>query len=105
MKTKKSNLQPKILSEMQPGYVRAEMVKCGKLNCKCARGKLHGPYFYHFTWCQGQRSKWYVKRADVAQIRAACQAYRDLQAELREGRRNYSLLLQQAKAILRLYPS
>jgi hypothetical protein len=25
---------------------RLEMVKCGKLACRCASGQLHGPYWY-----------------------------------------------------------
>lgn len=25
---------------------RLESIRCGKEKCKCARGKLHGPYWY-----------------------------------------------------------
>ena len=28
---------------------RLESIRCGKENCKCARGKLHGPYWYSYT--------------------------------------------------------
>jgi hypothetical protein len=28
---------------------RQESIRCGKENCKCARGKLHGPYWYSYT--------------------------------------------------------
>ena len=28
---------------------RLEWVRCGKEKCKCARGKLHGPYWYSYT--------------------------------------------------------
>jgi hypothetical protein len=28
---------------------RLESVRCGKENCKCARGKLHGPYWYSYA--------------------------------------------------------
>jgi hypothetical protein len=28
---------------------RLEGVRCGKENCKCASGKLHGPYWYSYT--------------------------------------------------------
>ncbi len=95
--TKKSNLQPKIL----PGYVRAETIKCGKANCRCMRGELHGPYFYHFTWSDGRRSKFYVKRADVESVRAACEAYRSLQRTLLAGRRRYALILARARELAR----
>jgi hypothetical protein len=26
------------------GYLRSQYMRCGKPNCKCARGQLHGPY-------------------------------------------------------------
>lgn len=28
---------------------RLEGVRCGKEKCKCARGKLHGPYWYSYS--------------------------------------------------------
>src|SRR5947199_581778 len=28
---------------------RLESIRCGKENCKCSRGKLHGPYWYSYT--------------------------------------------------------
>jgi hypothetical protein len=28
---------------------RLESIRCGKEKCKCARGKLHGPYWYNYT--------------------------------------------------------
>jgi hypothetical protein len=28
---------------------RLESIRCGKPSCKCARGKLHGPYWYRYT--------------------------------------------------------
>lgn len=33
-----------------------EMVKCGKPNCKCSRGQLHGPYWYAYQR-QGDKLK------------------------------------------------
>lgn len=33
-----------------------ERVKCGKKKCKCARGELHGPYWYAY-WREGKRVK------------------------------------------------
>lgn len=60
-----------------PGAVCAQMIRCGKLSCKCARGELHGPYFYRFVWERGKQRKRYVRRAEVQQIRAACAAYKN----------------------------
>jgi hypothetical protein len=72
VKTKPENMLPKTL----PGAVCVQMVRCGKANCKCARGELHGPYFYHFTRVQGTLIKRYVKAKDATLIRAACDARR-----------------------------
>lgn len=77
VKTKPGDLLPKML----PGTVCAQMVKCGKHNCKCARGELHGPYYYHFSRANGVLVKRYVKAKDVARVRAACDFRRT------EGRR------------------
>jgi hypothetical protein len=52
------------------------MVRCGKPNCKCARGELHGPYYYHFERLGGKLVKRYLKAAEVEQTRAACAAWR-----------------------------
>jgi hypothetical protein len=50
------------------------MIRCGKKNCKCARGELHGPYFYHFVRVDGVLVKRYIKANDVAAMSAACGA-------------------------------
>jgi hypothetical protein len=33
-----------------------ERIRCGKANCKCAKGSLHGPYWYGY-WSEGGRTK------------------------------------------------
>jgi hypothetical protein len=35
---------------------RQELVRCGKQDCKCAAGELHGPYWYAY-WREGGRTK------------------------------------------------
>jgi hypothetical protein len=35
---------------------RSEMVRCGKKSCRCARGELHGPYWYAY-WSEGGKTK------------------------------------------------
>jgi hypothetical protein len=43
------------------GCYRQELVKCGKPGCKCARGELHGPYWYGYTYKKGGgQSKRYI---------------------------------------------
>jgi hypothetical protein len=66
--------QPNPLPKTAPGAVCAQMIRCGKKNCKCARGELHGPYFYHFVRVDGVLVKRYVKAQDAAAMRAACEA-------------------------------
>jgi hypothetical protein len=39
---------------------RLEMVKCGKLACRCASGQLHGPYWYAYQKHSGHLKSRYV---------------------------------------------
>jgi hypothetical protein len=73
MKIKTGNLLPKML----PGSVHAQMVRCGKGTCKCARGELHGAYYYLFVRVNGKLTKRYLKTHEVEQVRAACLAWRE----------------------------
>jgi hypothetical protein len=84
MKTKTENLLPKTI----PGAICVQLVRCGKSNCKCARGELHGPYFYHFVRVNGALVKRYVKAKDAPTMRAACAAWRENDKQLREMRNN-----------------
>lgn len=94
MKTKSSEMLPKIL----PAAVCPQYIRCGNLTCRCARGELHGPYFYCFWREGGKLKKAYVRKADVDRVRDLCQAerrtrqalssefdlWRSIQLELRE---------------------
>lgn len=61
-------------SGMLPGTVHVQWVRCGRANCRCSHGQLHGPYHYRF-WREGGRlRKQYVKRSDVEAVTAACNA-------------------------------
>jgi hypothetical protein len=39
---------------------RLESIRCGKEKCKCARGKLHGPYWYSYTRVKDKVSSQYI---------------------------------------------
>ena len=72
MRTESAKTLPKTLS----GVVCAQRVRCGRRQCRCARGQLHGPYHYRF-WRQGGRlRKEYVRPDDLERVRAACDARR-----------------------------
>jgi hypothetical protein len=103
---KKSEDFTRKIEPLRGGLVR-EMIRCGRPNCKCANGSLHGPYYYRVWMVQGVRYKSYVKKADFDRIRAGIRAFRaqwrDQQKadaeframlrEIREASRNiYSIL-------------
>jgi hypothetical protein len=72
------------LPKTLPGAVCAQWVRCGRPGCRCARGQPHGPYFYRFWREAGRLRKAYVRRADVAQVRARCRARAEERGELAE---------------------
>jgi hypothetical protein len=39
---------------------RLEGVRCGKDKCKCAGGRLHGPYWYSYVRVEGKVKSQYV---------------------------------------------
>jgi len=41
---------------------RLEGVRCGKEKCKCAEGKLHGPYWYSYIRVGGKVRSQYIGR-------------------------------------------
>ena len=90
---KSAEMLPKILS-LAARIGSLQRVKCGKVNCKCARGELHDGYSYFF-WRLGRRQlKWYVRREDAPAVRAAI-------AERVRRRRAWNVELHQARTFLR----
>jgi hypothetical protein len=81
---------------MKPGAICAQMVRCGRSNCKCARGELHGPYYYHFTRIAGVLNKRYVKAADVSRLREVYDTRRAIErqdrAAAQSNHRHWSIL-------------
>jgi hypothetical protein len=39
---------------------RLEKIRCGKEKCKCAHGKLHGPYWYSYTRIKDKVKSQYI---------------------------------------------
>lgn len=97
MKNKTENPLPKTL----PGSVHRQYVRCGKPACKCARGELHGPYYYHFARRGGQLVKRYLKAGEVEQAQAACANWREEQRAMRSRSRAALQLLRGMSARLR----
>jgi hypothetical protein len=93
---------PKILDMASyNGSLQQQWVRCGKTNCKCSRGQLHGPYFYLFVSMSDGLWKSYVRRADVPAVRALITERKHRHSLLRsEIRQAHNLLRQMVKAAL-----
>ncbi len=42
---------------------RLENIRCGKENCKCVRGKRHGPYWYSYTRVKDKVTSQYIGKS------------------------------------------
>jgi Family of unknown function (DUF6788) len=89
------------VSRLLNGAVCASYARCGKPNCKCARGELHGPYFHRYQWHDGRVIKEYIPLARVEEVRAACARYRELQADIRANNQHLKLMLALLKTKLK----
>lgn len=49
-----------------PGSLLLEWKSCGRENCRCQQGHLHGPYYSRHWREKGRRRKAYVRREDLA---------------------------------------
>jgi hypothetical protein len=49
-----------------------QLVKCGKAGCKCAGGKLHGPYWYEYRRLDGKlKKKYHGKKRGASKFEAS----------------------------------
>lgn len=83
------------------GTVHEQWVTCGKPGCKCARGELHGPYWYRFERVEGRLCKRYVPRAELEAVRTRCAERQRLAFALRESRRRMALKLAATREYMR----
>jgi len=59
-------------------------MRCGRSNCKCVKGELHGPYYVQF-WREGRKQrKKYVKKTDFQRVFKGCEARKENQRQMRE---------------------
>lgn len=95
MRQKKSEkVAPKI--HPLPGGIASCRVKCGRANCKCTKGELHGPYYYWRIQYNGKRRKKYIKPSEFSAYQKGIQEHRRQQAEIRaineEAKANWRVL-------------
>ena len=95
------NKTEKALPKTMPGSIHVQYVRCGKRTCKCARGELHGAYFYHFARVNGKLTKRYLKAHEVEQMQIACMAWREEEKARRARSRETWQLIREMKARLR----
>jgi hypothetical protein len=91
---------PEPLPKTLPGVVCAQRVRCGKPGCRCARGQRHLA-FYRF-WREGGRlRKCYVRRADLASVRAASEVRQRERRELADGWQQWRKLVTVVREVSR----
>lgn len=82
--------------------------KCGKHNCKCAKGELHGPYHALSVNKDGKQRIVMIKKADVFDVWEKAKLYRSYKeslANIRRINKEIDKLLEKVKsATTRSYP-
>jgi len=83
------------------GAVCASYARCSKPNCKCASGSLHGPYYHRYQWHNGRVIKEYIPLSEVEEVRAACDRYQQMQADIRAGNERFKAMMSSLKMRLK----
>jgi hypothetical protein len=68
MLTKIRKMLPKTIWEISNGGIYKQAVRCGKSNCKCARGEKHVAYYF-FTRRDGKLTKTYIRKAELEEFK------------------------------------
>jgi hypothetical protein len=92
---RRENKSKKVATKIDPlpGHLEEKYVSCGRPNCCCAKGKLHGPYFYRQWQRRGHRLTKYVRKGEVLSVKKSISAFRHEQNEHRKARnRNQQLI-------------
>ncbi len=79
------------------GVVIAEMKRCGRHNCHCITGRLHGPFYYRYYRDRGRLRKQYVRPADLKSVLKATDFRRTIQIERRVARWQMQKLVRELK--------
>lgn len=70
-----------------PGFIETRYVKCGRLNCRCASGKGHGPYHYRVHRQGNRKFKEYIKPEDLPYVQACIDQRKQFAKEVAEFNR------------------
>jgi hypothetical protein len=63
-------------NDMVAGSIYTVYKKCGNKNCRCTRGKLHGPFYYLSRKIGGKTKLTFVRRADEDKVEEKAYNYR-----------------------------
>ncbi len=102
MKTKTAKMLPKTAGEITNGGLYCQRVRCGKANCKCARGETHTGYYF-FARQHGKLIKQYIRKAEVEAFANIVNQSRELKAEKRISTKQSNELLKRLRETSREY--
>ena len=100
MRTKKPKTLPKIYLGGACGTIHVQQVRCGKSNCKCARGEKHLGYYY-FVRISGVLTKTYIRKVDLAEFKKIVEEARSYHEEERRKDREVNNLIKRMNQLMR----
>jgi hypothetical protein len=99
-KTKMRKVLPKMDFWIANGSLHKQKVRCGKPNCRCAKGQYHTAYYF-FARVQGKLRKSYIPKYLVEEFLQKLEECTRWKRELREITRESKRLLKEYRASLR----
>ncbi len=88
LKTRYEELKSKkyIVEELAIGTIQMRGVICGKPNCKCKRGKPHGPYPYlaFASKKKGRAISVYIPQSDLQSMKKKLNNYENLKEDIED---------------------
>lgn len=97
MRDPRSSAQKESETLPKTAAVCEQWVRCGKAECRCVNGPLHGPYTYLFYRSGGRLVKQYVRASEVPTLRACIEEHRTERQRVREGWRRFRQLRELAQ--------
>jgi hypothetical protein len=73
--------------------------KCGKSQCRCNNGSLHGPYYFYFYRVDGRLKKSYIKKADAINLWKSYSLQREIQRKRVADRKEFAELCRDLRRI------
>lgn len=77
---------PVLASDMEPGSLHLQRVKCGP-HCRCNNGTGHGPYYFLYRSTPAGLVKRYVRKSEVERVQRRLRNFREYRALVKEADR------------------